>query len=123
MKKILMVLLAVFVCAICLAGCASKKEEEPEIPENDAAIFGTWMEDYWDSGYAFREDGTGSDIFWNQEFTYTALEGKLSISYTEGLWAEKDFAYTIAGDILTLTEILPEGSAEAPGTWDYKKQP
>ena len=92
---------------------------------NDAAIYGTWMEDYWDSGYTFREDGTGEDVFWNQEFTYTALDGKLVISYVEGLWAEKEFTYTVAGNVLTLTEVsapTEEGATEEVGTWDYTKK-
>lgn len=122
MKKsaIVVLLIALSVAALCACG----KEKEPETPvvENDAAIFGTWMEDYWDSGYTFREDGTGTDIFWSQEFTYTALDGKVEIVYTEGLWAEKEFTYTVAGNVLQLTEVLAPDASEEPGTWDYTKE-
>lgn len=125
MKKSIAVLLGVFLCIMILAACGKKEEPQPETLANDSAIFGTWMEDYWDSGYTFREDGTGKDIFWSQEFTYTALDGDLVITYVEGLWAEKEFTYSINGNVLTLTEVVEETEGGMPvedaGTWDYTK--
>lgn len=122
MKKFLVLMLCILMGVLCIAGCGAKKEEENQVQENDPQILGTWMEDYWDSGYEFREDGTGSDVFWNQEFTYTAVDGNLEIAYTEGLWAEKKFTYSIFENTLTLNEILPTGSTEEPGRWDYTKR-
>ncbi len=113
------------VFALCLAGCGKKEEIPVESLANDAAICGTWMEDYWDSGYTFNEDGTGKDIFWSQDFTYKTADGMVTISYVEGLWAEKVFSYTIEGNVLTLTEVLEpaeDGTVTGePGTWDYTK--
>lgn len=125
MKKIFAVLLSILMVTVCLAACGKKEEEPTETLANDPMIIGTWMEDYWDSGYTFREDGTGKDIFWSQDFTFTAVEGSLKISYVEGLWAEKEFTYTIEGNVLTLTEVVETGEDGAPageaGTWDYTK--
>ena len=84
MKKILISLLCVLLCTTCLLACGKKDKEEETIP-NDEAIYGTWTESIWDSGYTFREDGSGLDIFWDQPFTYTAIEGDLVITYTEVL--------------------------------------
>lgn len=125
MKRIFAIVLSILVIGLCLAGCGKKEEAPAETLANDAAICGTWMEDYWDSGYTFNADGTGKDIFWSQDFTYTALDGTLTISYVEGLWAEKEFTYTVEGNVLTLTEIVEVGEDGAPvaepGTWDYTK--
>ena len=76
MKKILISLLCVLLCTTCLLACGKKDKEEETIP-NDEAIYGTWTESIWDSGYTFREDGSGLDIFWDQPFTYTAILAKL----------------------------------------------
>ena len=126
MKKITAVLLSVFLCCIALAACGKKEEPQPETLANDAAIYGTWKESYWDSGYTFREDGTGKDLFWSQDFTYTALDGDLTITYVEGLWAEKEFTYSVEGNVLTLTEVVEmteDGTpVEDAGTWDYIKE-
>ena len=125
MKKISAVLVCTLLCVIVLAACGKKEEPQPETLANDAAIYGTWMENYWDSGYTFREDGTGKDLFWSQEFTYTAVDGVLSIAYVEGLWAEKEFTYSINDNTLTLTEVVEiteEGvPAEDAGSWEYIK--
>ena len=124
-KKIFILLLAgIVLCAFCLAGCTKKEEEQPETEQMiDPEIIGTWMEDYWDSGYSFAEDGTGRDIFWNQPFHFEAENGTLEITYDEGTWAEKRFTYSVSGDEITLTEVITdqaEGS-ETPGSWTYQK--
>lgn len=125
MKRIFAILLSVLVLGLCLAGCGKKEEAPADTLANDTAIYGTWMEDYWDSGYTFNEDGTGKDIFWSQDFTYTAVDGNLKISYVEGLWAEKEFTYTVDANVLTLTEVVEVGEDGNPvaeaGTWDYTK--
>lgn len=125
MKKGLIILFSMLLCVFCFAGCGKKEPEEPETIEYDKAVIGTWMESYWDSGYTFREDMTGKDIYWDQEFTYTALDGTLILTFTDGVWADKTFSYTVDGNVLRLTEILEtpaDGSApEDPGTWEYTK--
>ena len=126
MKKLSAVLFCALLCIMALSACGKKEEPQPETLANDAAIYGTWMESYWDSGYTFREDGTGKDIFWSQEFTYTAIDGDLNIAYVEGLWAEKEFRYSINGDVLTLTEVVEMTEDGMPvedaGTWEYTKE-
>lgn len=125
MKKFLVFVIAGLVLgAFCFAGC-SKKEEEPETePPVDEEIVGTWMEDYWDSGYTFAEDGTGTDIFWSQPFHFEAVDGNLKITYDEGLWAEKEFTYVVSGNSLTLTEVIndPANDSASPGSWTYTKK-
>ncbi|MBR5930970.1 MAG: hypothetical protein IKZ95_02975 [Lachnospiraceae bacterium] len=114
MKKRLISLLCILLCILALCACGKKEEEEPI--ENDAAILGTWTESYWDSGYTFNEDGTGMDIFWDQPFTFTAVDGELKIQYTEGIYQDKLFTYSVNENTLTLTR-----SGEDGGTWTYTK--
>lgn len=111
MKKYLSILLCVILCAACLLACGKKEKEEETIP-NDEAIYGTWTETIWDSGYTFREDGSGLDIFWDQPFLYTAIEGDLVITYTDGTYQDKKFTYSVDGDTLTLTRNT-EGETES----------
>lgn len=114
MKKIFSVLLIITLVAM-LAACSKKVPEEETVP-NDSEIMGTWTESYWDSGYIFNEDGTGKDIFWDQEFTYTAIDGKLTITFTDGTYADKVFTYSISEGSLTLTKEGEDG-----GTFSYTK--
>ena len=111
MKKILISLLCVLLCTTCLLACGKKEKEEETIP-NDEAIYGTWTESIWDSGYTFREDGSGLDIFWDQPFTDTAIEGDLVITYTEGIYQDKQFNYSVEENTLTLTRNT-EGEMES----------
>ena len=115
MKKRLISLLCILLCILALCACGKKEEEE--IIENDAAIIGTWTESIWDSGYTFNEDATGMDIFWDEPFTYTAVEGDLTITYTAGLYQDKTFTYEVNDNTLTLTK-----SGEDGGTWSYTKR-
>ncbi|MBO7730385.1 MAG: hypothetical protein J6S31_05975 [Lachnospiraceae bacterium] len=111
MKKILISLLCVLLCTTCLLACGKKEKEEETIP-NDEAIYGTWTESIWDSGYTFREDGSGLDIFWDQPFIYTAIDGDLVITYTEGIYQDKQFTYSVEENTLTLTRNT-EGEIES----------
>ncbi len=126
MKKGLVLVIASLVLAVfCLGGCGTKEEEQPETEiQIDEEIIGTWMEDYWDSGYTFAEDGTGTEIYWNQPFHFEALDGKLKITFDEGVWADKEFTYVISGSNLTLTEVItdPADDSKSPGSWTYSKR-
>ena len=121
MKKILLIILCAVLCISCFAACGKKKEEEVETIPNDPGIVGTWKESYWDSGYTFNEDGTGSDVFWDEAFTYTAIDGELYLTFTSGLYKDKKFTYTISGNTLTLTKVIMDPQTESEGTWDYTK--
>ena len=115
MKKRWISLLCILLCVLALIACGKKEEEE--IIENDTAVVGTWTESIWDSGYTFREDGSGLDIFWDEPFTYVAVEGDLTITYTAEIYQDKKFTYTVDESTLTLTK-----SGEDGGTWSYTKQ-
>lgn len=114
MKKIFSALLIITI-VVALAACGKRVPDEVPVP-NDPEIVGTWTESYWDSGYTFNEDGTGKDIFWNQDFTYTAIEGDLTIKFTDGTYADKVFTYLISEGSLTLTKEGEDG-----GTFTYTK--
>ena len=105
MKKIFIMILAVCFAAVLMAGCGEKKEEPQEETTiaNDAALQGTWTEDYFDSGYTFNADGTGMDRFWNLSFTYTAHDGVLTIVYDDETYAKDSFQYTVGESSITLT--------------------
>ncbi len=121
MKKVLIMILCAVLCISCFAACGKEEEIEEETVPNDVEIVGTWKESYWDSGYTFNEDGTGSDIFWDEEFTYTAIEGDLVLTFTSGLYKDKVFTYTISGNTLTLTKVITDPETESEGTWEYTK--
>ena len=111
MKKALISLICILLCTTCLLACGKKEKEEETVP-NDEAIIGTWTESIWDSGYTFREDGSGLDIFWDQPFLYTAVEGDLVITYTDGTYQDKKFTYSVDENTLTLTRNT-EGEMES----------
>lgn len=121
MKKILLVIFCAVLCISCFAACGKKNDEEVETIPNDPEIVGTWKESYWDSGYTFHEDGTGSDVFWEEDFTYTAIDGELDLTFTSGLYKDKKFTYSISGNTLTLTKVITDSQTESEGTWDYTK--
>lgn len=125
MKKILLVSLTVITILLCLGACGKKEAPAPEAPACDPDIIGTWSEDYFDSGYTFSEDGTGKELFWNQDFTYTAYDGKLTIVYLEELYADKEFTYSVAENVLTLNKAEqkdPEGNVISEAeTFTYTK--
>lgn len=111
MKKFLVILFSILFCLALLAGCGKKESFEQESSAGAQTLVGTWKTDPWESGYIFREDGTGTDLFWKQDFTYSTNTDTLLIVYNEGLWAEKEYYYLITGNTLTLSEIpeAPEG--------------
>lgn len=121
MKKVLILILCAVLCISCVTACGKESKKEEETIPNDTEILGSWKESYWDSGYTFNEDGTGKDIFWDEDFVYTAIEGKLEITYTSGLYKDKKFSYTISGNTLTLTKIITDPETESEGTWEYTK--
>lgn len=120
MKKITAVLLSVFLCAFVLAGCGSQPKEEETTTqiENDAAVLGTWSEDYFDSGYTFNSDGTGMDTFWQLSFTYTALDGVITITYDDTTYGTDKYNYSVdeTGSSITMTR-----QGEDSKSFTYKK--
>lgn len=104
MKKNLICVLCILMLTALLVACGKKEEQKQETVNNDPAILGTWTESYFDSGYTFHEDTTGVEIFFDQAFTYTAVDGVLTIHYeqTDVPYADKEFTYTISDNTLTL---------------------
>lgn len=113
MKKISILMISLLIGAAVLSGCG-KKEEKPV--KNDSAVVGTWSEDFFDSGYIFNDDGTGTDTFWDLTFTYTATGGKLEITYDSDLYGIAVYSYTVRGDTLTMTR------EDADESFAYTKQ-
>ena len=99
MKKITILFACFILAAALLCACASE-EAEPKV--NDTEIVGTWEEDFFDSGYIFNSDGTGTDTFWNLTFTYTAYDGELTLIYDDEMWGASTYTYTISGKELTM---------------------
>ena len=97
---------------VLLAGCGKKEAPQSESSVASQGLIGTWKYDAWESGYTFREDGTGRDLFWKQDFTYYATRGTLVLTYNEGLWAEKEYLYLIEGNTLTLAEVPEPAEGE-----------
>ncbi|MGI6072310.1 MAG: DUF5640 domain-containing protein [Lachnospiraceae bacterium] len=116
MKKIIAIVMCLFICVTVLAGC--KKEELPEETKvNDPAVVGTWSEHFFDSGYVFKPDGTGTDTFWNLTFTYTAYEGTITLFYDDELWGASQYSYEVAGNILKMTRT----DTDETSTFEYMK--
>ena len=105
MKKITMMIICAFVCAALLTGCGSKKAEEETTTavQNDEAVVGTWTENEFDSGYTFNSDGTGKNIFWDLTFTYTAVDGLITITYDDDSYATDKFNYAVTDSEIVLT--------------------
>lgn len=104
MKKILSVLVCLFICTAVLAGCGTQKvEEETTVIENDAAVVGTWMESDFDSGYVFNSDLTGKNIYWDAPFTYTAYDGLITITYDGDKYGVEKISYTVTDSTISMT--------------------
>lgn len=117
MKKITAILLSLCLVVAVFTACG----QEEEIIENDTAVVGTWSEEYFDSGYIFNEDLTGTDTFWDLTFTYTAYDGTITITYDDEIWGSVAYTYTVTGDTLTMTrESTEEG--EEPTSYSYTKE-
>ena len=117
MKRILILMLSASLCLGMLTACG----KEDEVIENDTGIIGTWSEDFFDSGYIFNEDLTGTDTFWDLTFTYTAYDGTVTISYDEEIWGSASYTYVINGEYLTMTRVSEEESGEDISSYTYTK--
>lgn len=104
-KKIILTLLSVVLCACVLTACSGSNNSSATTDESlGAELVGTWHEDLYDSGYVFNADGTGTDTFWDLDFTYTIPEaGKIHVVFNEDMWGETDYTYTIENGVLRLT--------------------
>ena len=123
MKKFSVLALCIILTITLFTGCSLfKKEEETEpAPVMDEAVFGTWSEDYFDSGFTFLRDMTGKDTFWDLSFTYTAYDGIITITYDDETYAQAKYTYSVSGDTITMTRQSDDGvtvtyekTAEAP---------
>ena len=113
MRKLAAVIVSLVLCAALLAGCGDSKKEEETTPaaESDAAVLGTWSEDYFDSGYTFNEDGTGRDTFWDLPFTYTAYDGVITITYDDETYGVDKYTYTVLDSSITMTRQSGDGKS------------
>ena len=119
MKKFIILVLALCMCAFVLAGCGEKQPQEEEttpVVEIDSALLGSWMEDYFDSGYTFNEDFTGRNLFYDLPYTYTAADGVITLNYEDTSYGTDKFRYSIDGDTLTLTR------SDTGNSFVYKKK-
>ena len=120
MKKISAIILVLVLCAAMLTACQSQPKEEEittEI-ENDAAVLGTWMESEFDSGFTFTADGTGTNLFWDLPFTYTALEGLITITYNDTTYGIDRYQYSVSESMDTIQMTRQNGD----GTYTYTKR-
>lgn len=126
MKKFLIILSVVLVCATCFVACGKKEEKAPvkkETTKTDTSLVGTWDDSllpvdqqlgcYW----TFEKNGKGVNGLFDETFKYTAKDGQMHLKYDSGL-GEYDYTYSIEGDVLTLTEITEE--TQIP--YQYKKK-
>ena len=118
MKRFLALLLSLALCIGVLAGCGSKEEV---VIEDDTEVIGTWSEDFFDSGYIFNEDLTGTDTFWDLTFTYTAREGIITITYDDEIWGSVSYEYVVNGEYLTMTRVSEVESGEDVSSYTYTK--
>lgn len=118
MKRFLALMLGLALCIGVLSGCGSKEEV---VIEDDTEVIGTWSEDFFDSGYIFNEDLTGTDTFWDLTFTYTAQEGIITITYDDEIWGSVSYEYVVNGEYLTMTRISEVESGEDVSSYTYTK--
>lgn len=118
MKKLSILVLASILCIAVLSGCG--KEKEPETTYTDTTVYGTWAEDFFDSGYIFNEDGTGYDTFWNLSFTFTANGERMRLAYDDEIWGVSEYKYTVEGDTLTMIRVT-EGEEDSEPFVYYRK--
>ena len=120
MKKAVILILCILLSGAVACGCGTQKEEQTEeetMTAPDEALYGTWSEDYFDSGYVFNSDGTGEDIFWELPFTYTTEDGgNLILTFDDELWGVAEYTYSVSGDQLDLTQ------KDSSDTYTYTKQ-
>lgn len=108
--KILALMCAVLM-VLSLAACgsdggSSNGGNETVVPATEAAptIVGDWKYEGGDYIYHFKEDGTGTyDISGStMNFTYTAEDGKLTITYDGS--SPMELQYSIDGDTLNVKD-------------------
>lgn len=115
MKKILALMLSLCLIGGILTACG----EETEV--TDAELIGTWVSDYFDTGYIFNEDYTGTDTFFDLSFTYTAEEGTIIITYDEEIWGTVEYTYEITDDELTMTRVSSDDDDD-PDPYTYTRE-
>ena len=110
MKKVFAIILSMLVLGLALTACGKKEEAPVETLANDTAIVGTWMEDYWDSGYTFNADGTGKETL-----------GKSKIHGCSPNWIVKKYrskCYYAVGDALyCIDQKTGKNKKLAKGKW------
>lgn len=120
MKKIFLLIMMILLFGVAAAGCGNSAKEETTEEETttapDESLYGTWSESYFDSGYEFNSDGTGSDTFWDLPFTYTTEDGKLTLTFDDEMWGVAEYSYSVSGDTLSMQQ---KGSED---TYDYTRQ-
>ena len=100
-------------------GCGQNKSEEGSQSASAKALaasfVGTWTQVTDDgtpslpdlgipTGYLFRDNGTGVDLFWDMPFSYTITGDVIHISYDEKNNGEvTDYQYVFEGDTLQMT--------------------
>ena len=131
-KKILPILSLCLILGAVVCGCGQKGNaggSGANQPANEALV-GTWTQVTDDgtpslpdvgipSGYVFRENGEGEDLFWNMEFTYTATTDTIHISYKDSIGEDTDYKYSIENDTLTMTR---KGDSDAIPMLYQKKE-
>lgn len=132
-KKLLTILIFAAISGFALTGCGGPKPETGSASVDTSVVkmqlVGTWKQITEDgspslddlgipSGYIFYVDGTGKDLFWDMEFTYTVTGSNLHITYKDTLGEDTDYIFELSGDILYLTRA---GDEEAV-TMLYQKE-
>lgn len=119
MKKAVLWFLCILMCALFAVGCGSSKDEptpEETTTAPDESLYGTWSEDYFESGFTFNSDGTGQDIFWELPFTYTTEGDLVVLTYDDEMWGTATYSYFLDGNTLTMQQ---KGSQDS---YSYEKQ-
>lgn len=117
-NKILLIITVCLVLGAVVCGCGQNQPAggsgSASADPAQAALIGTWTQVTEDgspslpdvgipSGYIFRANGEGEDLFWNMAFTYTVTGDKIHISYEDSLGEDTDYLYTLEGGTLTMT--------------------
>jgi len=120
LKKYLGILICIGIITATLCGCGKKTEDGPsESAVLDAKLFGTWNQISTDgsttledigipAGYTFNEDGTGTDLFWDMDFSYQTGEGILYLDYIDPSCDDSKYDYSIVKKVLTMTRVADD---------------
>lgn len=136
MKKTFSLIACLLLIAVVACGCGksttpsvSGQTQEETTKKNkdkdkgkkfvEPALCGTWSEDIFDSGFIFKEDGTGTDTFWDLTFTYySTTEDNLFLDYDSDQWGISEYTYSISGNELSMTR----QDEEETSTFVYTKK-